>query len=82
MKLRLRVGLGPGPVVLDGDPVPPPQRGTAPILAHICCGQMARWIQMPLGTEVSLNPNDTVLDGDPDHPLKKGHIPQFSAHVY
>ena len=30
MKLGLQVGLGPGHIVLDGDPAPPPQRGTAP----------------------------------------------------
>jgi len=34
------VGLGPGNIVLDMDPAPPP-RGTAPqILAHVCCGWM------------------------------------------
>jgi len=30
MKLGKQVGLGPGHTVLDGDPAPPPQRGTAP----------------------------------------------------
>ena len=30
MKLGMEVGLGPGHIVLDGDPAPPPQRGTAP----------------------------------------------------
>jgi len=30
MKLRTEVGLGPGHIVLDGDPAPPFQRGTAP----------------------------------------------------
>ena len=56
MKLGMQVGLGPGHVVLDADPVP--QRDTAPsqFSAHICCGQMARWIKMPLGTEVGLGP--------------------------
>ena len=29
MKLGTEVGLGPGHIVLDGDPAPPPQRGTA-----------------------------------------------------
>jgi len=28
MKLGMEVGLGPGHIVLDGDPAPPPQRGT------------------------------------------------------
>jgi len=45
-KLGVQVGLGPGHIVLDGDPAPLPQRGTAPtqFLAHICCCQMAAWI--------------------------------------
>ena len=30
MKLGMQVGLGPGHVVLDGYPAPPPQRGTEP----------------------------------------------------
>jgi len=29
MKLGAQVGLGPGHIVLDGDPALPPQRGTA-----------------------------------------------------
>jgi len=30
MKLGMEVGLGPAHIVLDRDPAPPPQRGTAP----------------------------------------------------
>jgi len=30
MKLGMQVGLGPGHIVLDGDPAALPQRGTAP----------------------------------------------------
>jgi len=41
MKLGTQIGLGPDHIVLDGDPGPPPQRGTAPqFSAYICCGQM------------------------------------------
>ena len=77
MKLGLQVGLGPGHIVLDGDPAPPPLKGYSPqFLAHICCGQMARWIKTPLGMEIGLGPGDFVLDGDPAPP------PQFSAHVH
>ena len=69
MKLAMQVCLGPGHTVLDGNPAPPPQRGTAPqFLAHICCGQMTGWIKMPLGMEVGLGPGDFVLDGDPAPP--------------
>jgi len=32
--------------------------------AHICCGQRAAWIKMPLRMEVGLGPGDFVLDGD------------------
>jgi len=52
---------------------PLPQRGTAPqFSAHICCGQMAAWIKMPLGVEVGLGPGDFVLYGDRTNPPQKG----------
>jgi len=84
MKLDTQVGLGPGHIVLDRNPGPPPPKGHSPqFSAHICCGQMARWIKMPLGTEVGLDPSDIVLDGDAALPLQKGDkAPQLSAHVY
>jgi len=54
MKLGVQVGHGPGQIVLDGDPAPPPQKGQSPqFSAHICCGQMAGWIKMPFGMEVA-----------------------------
>jgi len=57
----------------DGDPAPAPQKGHNPQLSvHVCCGQMAGWIKMPLGMEVGLGPCHIVLDGDP---LPQGHIP-------
>ena len=31
MNLDVEVGLCPGHIVLDGDPAPPPQRGTSPL---------------------------------------------------
>ena len=66
MKLGMQVGLGPGHIVLDGDPAPPPLKGggATQFLAHICCIQMAAGIKMPLDTEVGLSPGDFVLDGD------------------
>jgi len=39
--------------------------------AYICCGQMARWIKMPLGRKIGLDPSDIVLDGDRAPPLQK-----------
>ena len=76
MKLGVQVGLGPGHIVLDGDPAQPPQRGGAlQFSAHICCGQMAGWIKMPLGLEVGLSSGDFVLDGDPAPLPEKGVEP-------
>jgi len=55
MKLGMRIGLGPGHIVLDGNPAPLTQRGTASQFSvHICCGQMAAWIKMSLGMELDL----------------------------
>jgi len=56
-----------------GIQLPLTKRGTAPQFSdHICCGQMAGWIKMPLGTKVSLDPSNIVLDGDPARPSTKG----------
>ena len=77
MKLSVPVGLGPGHIVLGGDPAPPPQGGTAPQFSgHICCGQMAACIKMSLGMELGLGPGDFVLNAR--SPTQK----KFSAHVY
>jgi len=63
MKLGKQVGLGPGHIVFDGDPAPPPPKGHSPQFSvHICCGQMAGWIKIPLSTEVGFGPGDVVLD--------------------
>jgi len=44
---------------------------------------MARWINMPLGTEAGLSPSPIVLDGDPPTPPKRGTTnPFFLAHIY
>jgi len=56
--------------------------GRAPqFLAHVYCGQTARWTKMPLGAEVGLGPGHIVLDGNPAPPPLKGYSPQFSAHI-
>ena len=77
--------LGPGHIALDWDPteLPSSKRGRSPQFStHICCGEMAGWIKMPLGKEVGLSLSDIVLDGDPATPPPKGAEPQFSSHVY
>jgi len=54
----------------------PPKKGAAPqFLAHVCCGQTAGWIKMPLGREVGLGPGHTVLDGDPAPPTDPNFWP-------
>ena len=75
MKLGMHVGLGPGHIVLDGNPAPHPQRGTAPNFRPICCGQMACMDQDATwhGAGGGPGPGDLVLDGDPaPSPLRKG----------
>ena len=84
MPLRMDVGLGPGHIVLDGDPALSQKKDTAPrFWAHVCFGQTAERIKMPLDTVVSLGPGDITLDGDSATPKKKRAQPhRFSAHVY
>ena len=48
----------------------------------VYCGQVVRWIRMPLGTKVCLGPGNIVLDGNPGSPPpKKGvqHPPTFRS---
>jgi len=63
----------PWPHCVRWGPTSSPPNGHSPqFSAHICCGQMAAWIKMPLGMEVGLSPGDFVLDGDPVPPPQKG----------
>jgi len=57
--------------------VQPPQIST-----HVCCGQTAGWIKIPLSTKVGLSPGRIVSHGDPDPPSQKGHSPHFWTNVY
>jgi len=78
--LGMEVGLGPGQIVLDGDPAL--QGAQQPHFStHVYCSQTAGWINMQLGAEVDLGPRDIVLDGDPapttvkgthTHPMERG----------
>jgi len=53
MPLGTGVGLSPGYIVLHGDPALLKKGNTAALQfsAHVCCGQTAGWIKMPLGRE-------------------------------
>jgi len=68
----------PWPHCVRWGPISPPQKGNSPqFAAHICCGQVAVWIKIPLGMEIGYSPGDFVLDGDPAPPpfQKKGRSP-------
>jgi len=68
----MQVGLGPGNIMLNGDPASPPPKAHSPqFSAHICCRQIAGWSKMPPGMEVGLDPGDFVVDGDPAPPSPK-----------
>jgi len=68
--LCMEVGLGPGHIVLDGEPAPLRQKGDrAP---NFYCRQTAGCIKMALGMEVGLGPSHIVLDGDPASLPPKG----------
>ena len=46
------VDIGPGHIVLDGEPAPLPKKGTEPqFSAHVYCAQTAGWIKTALGME-------------------------------
>jgi len=69
MKLGVRVGLGPGHIVLDGDPATRPPKGHSPAIfgpyllrPNGCMDQDATWYGARPG------PGDFVLDGDPAPP--------------
>jgi len=48
MPLGMEVDLGPGDIVLGGDPAPPKKGVQHPQFWPMYCGQMAGWIKMPL----------------------------------
>jgi len=68
------VGLSLGDTVLDGNPAPLKERGTAThhFSTHVYCGQTVGWIRIPLGTEVGLGRGDIVLYGDPSFLVERG----------
>jgi len=66
MKLGTQVGLGPGHIVLDGNPAPLPKRGRSPPIFGLCLLWPNGWMdQDATWYGGSLVPSDIVLDGDP-----------------
>jgi len=76
MKLGMQVGLGPGHIVLDGDPATAPPKGHS--LANFWpISVVAKWLDRP-------RPSRLCVRSEPSCPIpKKGTEPppQFSAHV-
>jgi len=56
MPLGMKIGIGPGHIVLDGDPTSHPKGAQPQFSAHVCCGQTAGSIKMPLGRQVEIGP--------------------------
>jgi len=85
MKLGMEVGLGPGHIVLDRDPAPPPQR-TQPPIFDPCLLSPNGWIDHDeTWCGGRPQPGHIALDGDPALPSLKGQTgqsPQFSNNVY
>jgi len=76
MKLSVEVGLGPGHIVSDGDPAPPPQgdgrAGSSPKIFDPCLSWPDTWIDQDVTCmEAGLGPRDIVLDEDPARPPQK-----------
>jgi len=67
-----------------GTQLPPEKKHTHPtqFLAHVYCGQMAGWMNTPLGTEVDLGTGHIVLDVVPAVRERGTAVTPLFAHVY
>jgi len=79
MLLRKEVGLGPGDIVLDEDPVPL-KKGTQ--YPSPLCGPCLLWPNDWMDQDATWcggrpRPGHAVLDGDLYLPSQKGHTPHF-----
>ena len=83
--LGTQIGLGPGDIVLDGDPSAPHGKGdSSPTTFAVyrrsrgpCLLWPSGWMDQDTtlhGTEVGLVPGDIVIDGDPAPPPRKGAL--------
>jgi len=84
MPLGADVGLGPGDIVLDGDPTPPLLKGAQPPVFGPCLLWPNGWMDEDATWYGSRPwPGHIVLDGDPA-PRERGTAapPLFSTHVY
>jgi len=65
MPLGTDVGLGPGHIVLDGDPAPPKKGYSPQFSAHVCCGPTAGLIKMLLWSNGYIDQDVTGYGGRP-----------------
>jgi len=77
MKLGMQVGLGPGHIVLDGDPAPLRKGAEPSNFRPISVVAMAGWIKMPLSRELGLDPSNIVRWGPSSLPKKGAELPNF-----
>ena len=86
MPLGMEVGLGSGDFVFNGDPATSRKKCTpctpTQFLAYVYCGQMAGWMNTPLGTEVDLGTGHIVLYVAPADRERGTAAPLFLVHVY
>jgi len=83
MPLGGEIGLGPGHIVLNGDPAPP-KKGAQPPIFGPCLLRSNGWMDQDAtwyGGRPRPRPHCVRLG--PGSPSQKGHSrPHFSAHVY
>ena len=73
VKLSMQVGLGPGHIVFDGDPAPPPPKGhSLPIFGPYLLRPNGSMDQDVTWYGASLGPGDFVVDRDPGPPRGGG----------
>jgi len=77
MSLGMELGLVPGDFVLDGDPLPLPQKGGGlpKFSAHGYCGQKAAWMKLVLGMQVGSAQAILCYMGTPFQFPKRGAEP-------
>jgi len=84
MKLGMQVGLGPGHIVLDGDPAPTPQKGVEPQNFGLYLLWPNGWVDQDTTWQGGRpQPKRHCVRWGPSSPSPKGgRAPQFSAQVY
>jgi len=75
MPVGKNVGLGPGYIVLDGDPAPSHKKGTTPSFSSMSVVAKRMYVSLPVLVGLSLG--DIVLNGDPVFLPLKGIAPNF-----